>query len=438
MAKCSSSVARHDRRRRNSNECFGAYGWDLTMDEMKWVADWLIVRGVNLLYPHAFYYSIRDYRVDERPPDLGMHNAWWPHYRAFADYTARICRLMTDSEQVCQTAILSVDNTLPWRAAKLLYEHQIDFNYVEDWRLCEQARFEDGAIVLADMRYTTLIVDQEQPLTGEVAERVKAFEQSGGQVRYCRDKPDESLLAHVERDVMATPASPDLRHAHLRKAGIDFFLFVNEGEQEIVTDVTVRAVGRAEWFDAWRSDFTPALPRHADANTMTLPLHLERRQSLVLCVDTSAAPKTRPPTPTLSPAEGKTLSIDDWRIIDGGRSVIGKELGDWLRGPHLQQFAGTLRYEADFEIVRKKGLRYELDLGRVGDWAVVSLNGQALDVRFWAPFRWDITEVVQDGVNALVVEVTNSMAARYAPKKRRPSGLIGPVVIRKLSIPGQQ
>ena len=82
------------------------------------LADWLMVRGVNLLYPHAFYYSIRDYRVHERPPDLGMHNAWWPHYRLFADYTSRLCGLLTDSRQVCDVAVLSVNNRLPWRAAR--------------------------------------------------------------------------------------------------------------------------------------------------------------------------------------------------------------------------------------------------------------------------------------------------------------------------------
>ncbi len=85
------------------------------MDEMKWLADWLIVRGVNLLCPHAFYYSIRDQRAGERPPDVGMHNAWWLHYRLFADYTSRLCGLVTDSEQVCQVAVLSTNNRLPWR-----------------------------------------------------------------------------------------------------------------------------------------------------------------------------------------------------------------------------------------------------------------------------------------------------------------------------------
>ena len=123
LAKSTSSIARHDRRRFNANEVYGAYGWQLTMDEMKWVADWLLVRGVNLLYPHAFYYSVRDYRALERPPDLGPHNTWWPHYGLFADYTARLCGLLTDSRQVCEVAVLCANGAVPWRAAKWLHQN---------------------------------------------------------------------------------------------------------------------------------------------------------------------------------------------------------------------------------------------------------------------------------------------------------------------------
>ena len=32
------------------------------MKDMKWYLDWLFVRGVNMIFPHAFYYSLRDRR----------------------------------------------------------------------------------------------------------------------------------------------------------------------------------------------------------------------------------------------------------------------------------------------------------------------------------------------------------------------------------------
>ncbi|HSL86720.1 MAG TPA: hypothetical protein VK861_07275, partial [Bacteroidales bacterium] len=71
MAKCASSAMIHLGRRRNSNELYGAYGHNLTYEETDWLAAWCFVRGHNLLIPHAFYYSIRGPRIDERPPDVG-------------------------------------------------------------------------------------------------------------------------------------------------------------------------------------------------------------------------------------------------------------------------------------------------------------------------------------------------------------------------------
>ncbi|MFH1006271.1 MAG: glycosyl hydrolase [Candidatus Latescibacterota bacterium] len=151
VGKCASSAARHGCARRNGNEVFGGYGWNLTFDEMKGLSDWLMVRGVNLLWPHAFYYSIRGTRAHERPPDVGPHNLWWKHYRLLAEYTKRLCALLTDSQQVCELAILGRHNQLPWEPAKVLFQHQRDFNYLED-RLLARAVPAEGRIQIGGGR----------------------------------------------------------------------------------------------------------------------------------------------------------------------------------------------------------------------------------------------------------------------------------------------
>ncbi len=430
VGKCSSSVARHDRRRRNANEIYGAYGWHLTMDEMKWLADWLIVRGVNLLYPHAVYYSIRGERVHERPPDLCMHNAWWPHYRRFADYTARLCGLMTDGRQVCEVAVLSVNNRLPWRAAKWLFQHQVDFNYLEDWRLCEQATITGGRIKIGEMTYTTLVVDQDRPLTGAVAEEARAFKAGGGTVHTCTGQPSARLVAGLTRDVTLDPPSLDLRYAHVVKDKVDFHLLVNEGEAAVDTVVTCRRLGAAEWFDPWSGQFRPAIVLRKGRAGLSVPLSLGRRESVVLCIDPSrpvqaTSPKPPATEPTVVPVAGP------WTVVDAEGKQRAKTLGDWVKLPGLIKFAGTLRYRTIFEVAQKGNARYELDLGRVGDWAVVYLNGQDLGARLWAPFVWDVTTAICSGKNELTVAVTNSFANKYAPKQRRPSGLMGPVELRR-------
>ncbi|MBK9388748.1 MAG: hypothetical protein IPN68_00655 [Bacteroidetes bacterium] len=98
MAKCASSAMIHLGNRRNSNELYGAYGHNLTYDEMKWLAAWCFVRGHNMLFPHAFYYSVRGPRLNERPPDVGPNAAWWDNYKPYADVCRRLSWINTDSK----------------------------------------------------------------------------------------------------------------------------------------------------------------------------------------------------------------------------------------------------------------------------------------------------------------------------------------------------
>jgi len=159
QGKCSSSAALHAGRRRNANECCGAYGHGLTWDEMQWLARWCFVRGVNLLYPHAFYYSIRGPRWDERPPDVGPHSPWWGRYREYADVCRRLSWLNTDSQHVCELAILTPSSNLPWRAAKVCFQNQRDFNYLEERELLERSKIGADDIQIAGMTYRALIVE---------------------------------------------------------------------------------------------------------------------------------------------------------------------------------------------------------------------------------------------------------------------------------------
>ena len=119
MAKCASSAMIHLGRRRNSNELYGAYGHNLTFAEVQWLANWCFVRGQNLLYPHAFYYSVRGPRRDERPPDVGPNSPWWDRYKPYADACRRLSWLNTDSRHVCEVAILAATQWLPDVPAKV-------------------------------------------------------------------------------------------------------------------------------------------------------------------------------------------------------------------------------------------------------------------------------------------------------------------------------
>ena len=137
------------------NECFGCCGpngndWAFTVDDMKWYMDWLFVRGVNLLYPHAFFYSIDgERRHGERPPDVGPNNLWWPYYNQISNYIKRMSWLMTDIVNITPVAVLCQEDELPWAIVKPLFENQIEFNYLqEEFFIKGNMRIEDGSILI--------------------------------------------------------------------------------------------------------------------------------------------------------------------------------------------------------------------------------------------------------------------------------------------------
>ncbi|MGN6562829.1 MAG: glycosyl hydrolase [Thermomicrobiales bacterium] len=277
QAKCSSSAMLHLGRRRNSNECFGAYGHQFTWQEMKWLVDWCCLRGVNLLIPHAFYYSLRGPRRDERPPDVGPHSPWWSDYRRFARYCRRLCWLNTDSQHICRVAILGADTHLPWAAAKVCYQHQRDFNYLELRRLEEDAAVSAEGVRLAGMRYPVLVLDPTEEL-------VDAVERAGPQARAAlatlaaagrlvvwaaapavarraplgldavptAAAPEELVAAldrHGARDLGISPHHPGIRYRHVVKGGDHYYLLGNEGLAPVTLAVEVPVAGTRSLID---------------------------------------------------------------------------------------------------------------------------------------------------------------------------------------------
>ncbi|MCP5116619.1 MAG: hypothetical protein GY953_37810, partial [bacterium] len=176
--KTASSMALHLGRKTVINECYGAFGWRLTMSEMKWLADWLFVRGTNLLMPHAFYYSVEGPRLNERPPDLAWANLWWDNYKQFSDYTNRMSWLMRGGTTVVDVAILAHEGEANWRAARILLENQIEFFYLDEAML-DDAEIDDGRLRVGPAGYSVVVLDGVDHIRPETAARRERLAASG-------------------------------------------------------------------------------------------------------------------------------------------------------------------------------------------------------------------------------------------------------------------
>jgi len=280
MAKCSVSAQRHYGRTRNANECFGAYGWEFTYDEMMYVTNWLFARGVNLLMPHAFYYSVRDKRRDERPPDVGPNNTWWPRYREYADYCRRLSWLLSQGRQVCNFAILGRPTRLPWRAGRVMFESQHDFNYLDFDALRDRTKVAAEGAAIGDMLYRVVIVDGPEYADAGALASLKPMADAGRVVAYGEKIEGVGQFAAgpaelvrildllVIPDVVTTPTQAGLRYVHMQNGEDDVYLFVNEGKEPIDADVHVAAGAARAWYDPMTGR---AIEEAVSSNHLQLP-----------------------------------------------------------------------------------------------------------------------------------------------------------------------
>ncbi len=90
----------------------------------------------------------------------------------------------------------------------------------------------------------------------------------------------------------------------------------------------------------------------------------------------------------------------------------------------VRYFSGSATYEKEIDISEDQlsaGRELWLDLGRVKNFAEVSLNGQDLGVLWKPPFCVNITAAAKAGVNKLVVRVTNLWPNRIIGDEQLPA-----------------
>ncbi|MBT3342763.1 MAG: hypothetical protein HN712_02645 [Gemmatimonadetes bacterium] len=422
--KAATAAARRRGSRRCLTEVCGAYGWHLTLAETKWLFDWHLVRGNNLINPHAFFYSIAGRRAYESEPDLGIHNVWWPSVGHVLRYAGRISWLLADAQSLSETAIIGLGGDLPWRAAAALLQGQHDFDYLTPADLA-RGRPRDGQwIVGGGARFRRLVIDlPQEDRPPDLPAALTRARQAGISV-IDGWSTDEELLAQVGTPDSDTPrwspASTDIRLRHVRKAGLDVLLLVNEGLSSVSGDLWVPVLGVVEAWDALRGQRRELNLRPDARGQWIQDLQLPPFESIVLIIDPWRPQDTA--APVVAAPDSKWPLQADWVITDrsGNRVDVVAQV-DWARQPGWELFSGTLIYHAHIELDEPAS---GLDLGHVGDLAEVYLDGQNVGAALWPPYV--VRTEISPGSHELAVHVTNSMANEYEGTQN-PSGLMGPV-----------
>ncbi len=495
LAKLASSAAHHTPRMGGLTmaESYGAFGWAEGLKMLKWITDWMCVRGVNFIVPHAF--SPAAFPDPDCPPQFyaGGHHPQWPFFRDWADYANRTCRLLTGGQHVAEVLVLYPAES-SWagpadgceHAVAALAEAHLDCDICSYDDFCDSERVgisAEGRLICAGEQYSAVVLPAMERISPPVLERLIACREAGVLVACaggvpvlpCRDDNRDAVARLSARlaepavgrapapsplpgyaglgrllcdgglgDVSPEAAASALRHYHYRRDGTDIYFLTNESVAETVdTWVVFRAGGVAELWDPLTAVAGPAVAT-ATAGGTRVHVRLEPYQSTFLVFDTQGLPRAtasdpRPAAPPVQslPVEGPwqvdRAAAEEYPAFTAEPRVHG--LGDWTVHDGLRRFAGTLRYRATISIPDVwRDRAVTLDLGEVYELARVRVNGLQRGVCLCPPYRC-LLGAVPPGVHLLEVEVTNTLGTQVLDPFSRvvagePSGLLGPVELR--------
>lgn len=412
LAKCSSDAARHMGIGRNANEVFGCCGkagiqWSFSPKDMKWYLNWLFIRGVNLIIPHAFFYSIKGKRRDERAPDVGMHNLWWEHYDLFTTFIKRCSYMLSSSVNQTNIAVLAESDFLPHEGIDQLYEQQIEFNYLLDDYLFNGKVKVDGCHLLIEQQsYNTLLIPKSYGQTQKVQELLQSFEEAGGKIIIFDDFFEEAILDslknnHVSGLKIVGQAVENIRMSTITKDQKKFYALSNEGFE--VIDLELVFINPTNSFEVW--DPLKGTIEAYQTKDSTSALRLKGNEFVFISETEGKG------NPYFEIAEATTTIVQPY--VKSSDQLVS-DFGSWTIIEGMETYSGSVTYTIDFlnKDKLKQDKDYLLDLDEVREFVTLYINGEERDTLFWAPYQFVVKgdDLIDSEIQ---LKVTNTLANRY-------------------------
>ncbi len=449
LAKLGSSLAHITPHMKGRAMCeiFGAYGWAEGSTTMKYLADHMLVRGINYFVPHAFSPKPDD---PDCPPNFyaSGKNPQYKYFKHIIDHMSRCCHLLYGTKHINSCALLFDAESFWSKArftkleniARVLSEAQLDYDILPPDALSQM----DEQGTLNGEHYGLILVGKTAYLRQEVR---NALKNCPAKVILVSDEADtdfehvalDDLCSYMDaqgyRDITCHAENKYLRFYHGLRGETHVMMFFNEDINRAVdTEIEVKAFGGGKYilYDAFEN-------KVCYDEGKQLHIRLEPYQSCMVMfgeIDTEEIPK-RSEIKTVSKEEIKPtfeIALDE---LNRGEFVFYKETACLKsitgRGekPH---FSGNMRYRTKLYLEESDGII--LDLGDVGETAELYVNGKHAGTKLFPPYRFDITEFVKNGENDLEIYVANTLANHIhdpfsARMLLKPSGLMGPVTVEK-------
>lgn len=192
------SVAAQYGKKHTLTETFGCCGWDITPKELKAIAEFQYIGGLNLMCHHLVPYSERGQRKRDYPAHYSEVNPWVREYfKEFNDYFTNVGCLLSNSTEVVNVAVLH-----PIRSAYFNYKRfERGFNIIElEDKFKAQVKMLSDANVMFHFLDETLLAEDGFVQDGKIGCGLCMYDYLILPTIYTMDKSTEALLAEYVKN----------------------------------------------------------------------------------------------------------------------------------------------------------------------------------------------------------------------------------------------
>lgn len=458
LGKLGPSLAAIDSKKRGRTMCeiFGNYGWSEGLRLERFLADHFMVNGINYFVPHAF--SPKKFPDPDCPPHFYAHghNPQYKHFKSLMGYINRVCSLINGGSHVSPVAMLyhgeaewTGEAMLMQKPARKLLDAQINFDIIPT------DVFRDKEYYHTDLSqefrvntqiYRAFVIPYAQFVSATLVDAIQTLNSLNVPVIFLERFPDgcyddevnlapmlkrckvislDNFIDYLQEkgltEILLKPEDNRIRYLHYEKE-IDLYYFINEGTKKYRGTIILPQTGPLYAYHAWDNILEEV--DHEEINeSCHVQLELEPYQSCILVFDDADKNLLRKPLQDIVKGGQEIAFCNKWlrKICDSisyPHFSFQKEivLPDNLE-KEFPQFSGWVRYENQFELSSQK--HTVLMITDAYEGVEVFINGISAGIQVTPTYRFDITHLIQPGLNDVAIEVSTTLERERASAKNK-------------------
>ncbi len=205
------SVASQLGKKYRLTETFACVGWDATPLELKKIADFQYVAGVNYMCQHLLPYSEAGNRKRDYPAHFSTVNPWIRKgFKDFNAYYTRLTEMLVNSEERVNVGVFqpirstyfgwkhegyklpevkTIDDS--YRAiSEELTKRQITFHYLDETIMARHGKVEGKTLVVGKCKYDYIIFPLTLTMDESSKDLIRKYAENGGKVLLTDGKPE--------------------------------------------------------------------------------------------------------------------------------------------------------------------------------------------------------------------------------------------------------